>query len=171
MKPGFGLYRHMLNREHYAFVRQAGVKLALHPDDPPLKQVRRQPRLGYLPGHYQEIIGLHQSPNHVMELCLGTFAEMDGGDIYEAVEYFAGRDRIGYIHFRNVKDKVPCYKETFVDEGDIDLPRIMQILRKHDYRGMIIPDHAPQMSCEAPWHAGMAYAMGYINALRQVFDS
>lgn len=162
-------YRYFL-KEMLPVAEEAGVKLAIHPDDPPLKEVRKQPRLGYLPDHYKEIIDLHQSQNHVMELCLGTIAEMDGGDVYEAVEYFAARNKIGYIHFRNIKHKVPYYKETFVDEGDIDMPRVINILRKQNYQGILIPDHAPQMSCDAPWHAGMAYAMGYINGLKQLID-
>lgn len=147
---------------------EAGVKLAVHPDDPPLKEVRQQPRLGYHPDHYKAIIELFESPNHVMELCLGTMAEMAEGDIYEAVAYFASRSKIGYIHFRNIRDKVPYYKETFVDEGDIDLPQILKILKKHNFQGVLIPDHAPQMSCDGPWHAGMAYAMGYMKGLLQV---
>lgn len=146
---------------------KAGVKLAIHPDDPPLKEVRKQPRLGHHPGHYKEVIALFESPYHVMELCLGTIAEMAEGNIYETVEYFASRNKIGYIHFRNIKNKVPYYKETFVDEGDIDMPRIIKILKKNNFQGVLIPDHAPQMSCDAPWYAGMAYAMGYIKGLIQ----
>ncbi|MEX0904252.1 MAG: mannonate dehydratase [Balneolaceae bacterium] len=164
-----------LNRRHQYFLNEilpvaeeSGVKLAMHPDDPPLKEIRKQPRLGYHPDHYKEIMKTSQNPNHMMELCLGTIAEMEGGDIYETVEHFAARNEIGYIHFRNVRNKVPYYKETFVDEGDIDMARIVRILREHDYQGMIVPDHAPQMSCDAPWHAGMAFSMGYIKALLQI---
>ena len=57
------------------------------------------------------------------------------------------------------------YTFDFIDEGDLDMHRVMRILKKHDYRGVLIPDHTPQMTCAAPWHAGMAYAMGYIGAL------
>jgi mannonate dehydratase len=149
---------------------KAGVQLALHPDDPPLKEVRQQPRLGYHPEHYKKLIKLEESPNHVMELCIGTLGEMVEGDLYEAVEYFAENHKIGYLHCRNIRNKVPYYKETFVDEGEIDIARILRILKKHDFQGVIIPDHAPQMSCEAPWHAGMAYAMGYLKGLMQLIE-
>ena len=159
-------HRDFLN-EILPVAEESGVKLAMHPDDPPLEEIRKQPRLGYHPDHYKEIIETSESPNHVMELCLGTIAEMASGDIYDTVKHFAERNEIGYIHFRNVRNRVPYYKETFVDEGDIDMARIVQILREHNYQGMIIPDHAPQMSCEAPWHAGMAFSMGYIKALIQ----
>jgi mannonate dehydratase len=59
---------------------------------------------------------------------------------------------------------VPDYHEVFVDEGDIDMFRILRILHKNGFDGVIIPDHTPQMSCDAPWHAGMAYALGWIRA-------
>jgi mannonate dehydratase len=71
------------------------------------------------------------------------------------------------VHFRNVRGKVPHYKETFVDDGEIDMPRIVQILRRNNFQGVLIPDHAPQMACGAPWHAGMAFALGYMRALLQ----
>ena len=68
------------------------------------------------------------------------------------------------MHFRNVRGKVPTYKETFIDDGDVDMMRILTILKKNNFDGVLIPDHTPQMACAAPWHAGMAYAMGYMKA-------
>ena len=147
---------------------EANVKLALHPDDPPLQNIRKQPRLGNHPNHYKQIMDYNKSPSHVMELCLGTLGEMVYGNIYEAVDYFSSTNKIGYIHCRNIRGKVPYYIETFVDEGDIDMPRIFRILKKNNFQGVLIPDHAPQMTCDAPWHAGMAYAMGYLKALIQI---
>ena len=68
------------------------------------------------------------------------------------------------MHFRNVTGTVPRYQEVFVDEGDIDMVRILRILRDNKFDGVLIPDHTPQMQCEAPWHAGMAFAMGYMKS-------
>ena len=59
---------------------------------------------------------------------------------------------------------MPQYKETFIDDGVVDVLRVLKILKKNGYNGVIIPDHAPQMSCSAPWHAGMAYALGFLRA-------
>ena len=56
------------------------------------------------------------------------------------------------------------FLETFIDEGDVDMIRILRILRKNGYDGVLIPDHTPQMDCAAPWHAGMAHALGYLRA-------
>ena len=144
---------------------KAGVRMAAHPDDPPLPFVRNTPRLVYQPALYQKLLDILPSANNTLEYCLGSLAEMTEGNIYEATEQYARQEAIGYIHFRNVKDKVPNYKETFIDEGVIDMRRILKILKKNNYHGVLIPDHTPLMTCEAPWHAGMAYAMGYMNAL------
>ncbi len=162
-------------RRYRAFVlevlpvaEQAGVRLALHPDDPPLERVRQQPRLVWQPRYFRDQLAISDSPCHAVELCLGTVAEMTEGDVYETLDWLTAHRRVGYIHLRNVRGKVPFYKETFVDDGDLDVPRLFAILKKNRYDGIIIPDHAPQMNCAAPWHAGMAYAMGYLKALLQV---
>jgi len=57
-----------------------------------------------------------------------------------------------------------------VDDGDIDMIRVLRILKKNKFDGVLIPDHTPQMSCDAPWHAGMAFAMGYMRAALQTIE-
>ena len=149
---------------------EAGVKLALHPDDPPLPFMRGQPRLVYQPHLYQRVIDLRPSRANALEFCLGSLAEMTEGDIYEAVDQYSRQQKIGYVHFRNVTGKVPYYRETFIDDGDIDMVRVLRILKKNHYTGVLIPDHTPQMSCAAPWHAGMAFALGYMRAALQIIE-
>jgi mannonate dehydratase len=149
---------------------QAGVKLAAHPDDPPMPTMRGQPRLVYQPHLYQRLLDLKPSPANSLEFCLGSLAEMvsqSAQDIYQTIEQYSSQGKLAYVHFRNVRGKVPHYKETFVDEGDIDMLRVLRILKKNNFDGVIIPDHTPQMTCDAPWHAGMAYAMGYMRAALQ----
>lgn len=141
---------------------EAGVKLAAHPDDPPVSIVRRTPRLVYQPALYQKLLNVKPSKNNALEFCLGSIAEMTEGNVYEATSEYAGN--IAYIHFRNVKGKVPFYKEVFLDEGDIDMIQILKILKSKNFHGVLIPDHTPQMSCNDSWHAGIAYALGYMNA-------
>jgi len=146
---------------------QAGVKLAAHPDDPPAPWVRQTPRLVYQPRMYQDLIDLHPSACNGLELCVGTLAEMTEGDIYHWIDQYARQQRIVYIHLRNVQGRVPNYRETFIDDGDVDPLRVLRILNQHGFEGTIIPDHTPQMTCSAAWHAGMAHAMGYIKALME----
>ena len=99
-----------------------------------------------------------------MEFCVGTLSEMPDSDIYAVVDRYSRTGRIGYVHFRNICGKAPHYVETFIDEGDTDMIEVLRILKRNDFRGVLIPDHTPQMSCAAPWHAGMAYALGYMRA-------
>jgi len=143
---------------------EAGVILAAHPDDPPMSFVRGQPRLVHQPSHYQKLLDLHPSPSNQLEFCIGSLAEMTEGEIHEVVAGYAATQRLGYVHLRNVRGKVPDYKESFIDDGDVDVLRVLRILKDHDFQGVIIPDHAPAMTCGAPWHAGMAFALGYLRA-------
>jgi mannonate dehydratase len=149
---------------------EAGVVLAAHPDDPPLAHVRGQPRLVWQPTLYQKLIDLKPSRCNALEFCVGTIAEMKDGDVYEAVDSYSAQQRLGYVHLRNVRGKVPVYQETFIDDGDVDVLRVLEILRKNNFTGVVIPDHAPQMSCAAPWHAGMAYALGFLQAGLKVIN-
>ena len=148
-----------------------GVKLAAHPDDPPVPELRGTARLFYQAGEYERLMEASDSPANVFEFCMGTLQEMQGSDIYALLDKYSALGKIGYIHFRNVKGKVPHYREAFVDEGDIDMIRALRILKNNGYEGVLIPDHTPEMSCNAPWHAGMAFALGYMRGALQAIGS
>ena len=149
---------------------EAGVKLALHPDDPPADSLRGAARLVNEPDKYQRVLDLVPSDSNALEFCLGSLQEMRDGDVYDSIERYGRQGKIAYVHFRNVRGKVPLYNEVFVDEGDLDMIRVVQTLRNVNYDGILIPDHTPEMSCDAPWHAGMAYALGYIRAAIQAAE-
>ena len=150
---------------------QVGVELALHPDDPPMPQLRGTPRMVYRPELYQKLIDLVPSKANKLELCLGSLQEMESDrPIYDYLDQYLAQDKVSYIHFRNVKGKVPCYDEVFVDEGDIDMFRVLKQLQESSFSGVLIPDHTPMMTCGAPWHAGMAYALGYMRAAFQMME-
>ncbi|MBI5688378.1 MAG: mannonate dehydratase [Verrucomicrobia bacterium] len=150
---------------------EAGVTLAAHPDDPPLPTLRGQPRLVYQPRFYQKLLDLRPSPRNALEFCLGSLAEMTEGDIYEVVDTYSQQGKLAYVHFRNVRGKAPHYQETFIDEGDVDMLRVLRILKRNGYTGVLVPDHAPQMACSTPWHAGMAFALGYMKAALRLLDA
>jgi len=150
---------------------KASVRLAAHPDDPPMPTMRGQPRLVYQPHMYQRLLDLVPSRSNALELCVGTIAEMTEGDVHDAVDQYSRLGAIAYLHLRNVVGKVPHYRETFIDEGDVDMVRILTILHRNHFDGVIIPDHTPQMSCSAPWHAGMAHTLGFILAVKAMLES
>lgn len=145
---------------------EAGVRLAAHPDDPPLPVLRGTGRLIYEPDRYQRLLDLVPSHHNALEFCVGAISEMRGEamNVYEAIDQYSQQGKIGYIHLRNVHGKIPNYHEVFIDEGDTDMFRILGILKKNNFDGVIIPDHVPEMTCDASWHAGMAHALGWMKA-------
>ena len=146
---------------------ESGVTLALHPDDPPTDSLRQTARLVNQPHKYQRALDLVPSEANALEFCLGSLQEMTEGDVYESIQHYGAKDKIAYVHFRNVQGTVPNYQETFVDNGDTDMLRAVEALDDVDFDGVLIPDHTPEMSCDAPWHAGMSYALGYMQAALQ----
>lgn len=145
---------------------ESGVRLAAHPDDPPVPVLRGMGRMIYKPERYQRLLNLVPSHFNALEFCVGAISEMNSAemDVYQAIDLYSRQDKIAYIHLRNVRGKVPNYHEVFIDEGDTDMFRILQILHRNGYDGVIIPDHVPQMTCDSPWHAGMAHALGWMRA-------
>lgn len=146
-----------------------GVQMAAHPEDPPVPVMRGAARILVTPAAYEEMFRRHPSASNVAEFCQGTFAEM-GVDVYETIKSFASRGKIGYVHFRNVKGTVPSYYEEFIDEGDVDMAKALKAYDDSGFKGLIMPDHSPDLSCPTPQQTGMAYAIGYIRALMKVLN-
>lgn len=149
---------------------EVGVRLAAHPDDPPMPTLRGTARLVYQPHHYRRLLAIHSSPANAIEFCAGTIQEMTEGNVYDAIDEYSRAGRVAYVHLRNLKGKVPRYHEVFIDEGDMDVIKVLQILHKNKFDGVLIPDHTPQMCCAAPWHAGSAYALGYMRAAIRIIE-
>lgn len=152
-------------KELVPVAEEAGVRLAAHPDDPPLERLRGTARLVNRPEKYDRLLGLAESPANALEFCIGSLQEMPGCDIYATTRHYARKNALAYVHFRNVKGRVPRYQEAFVDDGDVDMTEIVRILRDAAFEGVLVPDHVPDLTCAAPWHAGHAYTVGYMKAL------
>lgn len=152
-------------RELVPVAETAGVRLAAHPDDPPVERLRGTARLVNTHSKYDRLLALVPSRANALEYCVGSLAEMAEGDIYETTRHFARNKAIAYVHFRNVRGKVPNYVETFVDDGDVDMAEIVRVLHEEGYDGVLVPDHVPELDCSAPWHAGHAFTVGYMKAL------
>ncbi len=152
---------------------EAGVKLAAHPEDPPVPKLRNTARILITQDRFDEMFAKFDSPSNCAEFCQGTFAET-GEDVYEIIRHFASKGKIGYVHFRNIvgnlKDKNPEYTEVFIDEGDIDMVKALKIYKEYDYKGLLMPDHTPDVSVANPTAIGMAHAVGYIRGIMQTLD-
>lgn len=150
---------------------ESKVRLAAHPDDPPLPVLRGTARLITHPDYYRRLLDIAPSYYNGIEFCQGTVAEMQGSDVYEAIRRYVSERKICYVHFRNVRGKVPNYREVFIDEGDVDMLKALKIYHECGYDGVLIPDHTPHVSCAAPWHAGIAYALGYMHAAMRMIGA
>jgi mannonate dehydratase len=150
---------------------ECGVRLAAHPEDPPVPQLRNTPRLLVQPQAFQRLLNMVPSRSNALEFCVGSVQEMIDADIYDTLETYSRQNAVAYVHLRNVRGKVPHYYEVFIDEGDVDIFRLLRILQRTGFDGVVIPDHTPQMTCAAPWHAGMAHALGYMKAALQVLST
>ena len=148
---------------------EEGVRLALHPDDPPVPMLGGVARLFYRPWgftHAYELSG--GSPAWGLDLCLGCCSEMPGGkaNVTELIEFFAPRNRIAYIHFRDVKGTVPDFTECFIGDGNFDPAEVMVLLARTGFDGFLLDDHVPKMEGDTDWnHRGRAHAIGYMQGL------
>jgi mannonate dehydratase len=152
-------------KELVPVAEKASVRLAAHPDDPPVERLRGTARLVNSHAKYERLLALAPSPANALEFCVGSLQEMVDGDVYQTTRHFARLGSIAYVHFRNVRGKVPHYVETFVDDGDVEMAEIVRVLRDEGFDGVMVPDHVPELDCPAPWHAGHAYTVGFMKAL------
>lgn len=159
---------------------QAGVRMALHPNDPPSPLSRgSQQIMGTLQG-WKRLIEIVKSPSNGITFDCGVTREM-GEDPVAVCRYFALKDRINHMHYRNVRVRKPYekYTEVFIDEGENNMFAVMKELVKHKYSRLLYPEHprAIDYDREHPGfksvypggggYAGFAYNIGYARAMMQ----
>lgn len=142
---------------------EVGLKLALHPDDPPMSELGGIARLfDSSEGFKRAMEEIAPSPNHGMEFCMGCFSEM-GEDVISAIRYFGGKGKIFYVHFRDVQGCIPKFQECFLGEGNINCVEAFKALKEVNFSGFIIDDHVPHFIDDSDWnHRGHAHATGYL---------
>lgn len=149
---------------------RAGVKLALHPDDPPMSPVRGLARIMRDVQAFDRVLAMADSPSNGITFCQGNFAAMPGVVIPEAIRHFGARGKIFFAHFRDIRGSVPAFEETFHDEGKTDMAAAMQAYHDIGFDGPMRPDHAPTMEGESndnPGYMvrGQIFAVGYMQGL------
>ena len=153
---------------------ESGVRLALHPDDPPVPTLVGVARIfGTFEAFRRATEEVCASPAFGLNFCMGTWSEMGPGVAMHALDYFAQRGRVVYLHFRDVKGHVPQFEECFLGEGNIDPLEPLRILKRAGYEGFLQDDHVPMMDGdETTWaHRGRAWSTGYILGLLHAVDS
>jgi mannonate dehydratase len=151
---------------------EANVRLALHPDDPPVPSLGGVARLFHSFENFRRAMDRHPSPMHGLDFCHGCWSEMRGGmGVIEAIRYFGEQGRLFYIHLRDVEGAAEKFTECFIDEGNCDVYAAVRTLKEVGFRGFIIDDHVPHLVNDTPWgHRGRAFATGYIKALVDVVN-
>ena len=148
---------------------EAGVRLAIHPDDPPLSPIREVSRIMIHPDSFQRVIDMVPSQYNGITFCQGCFSEM-GVDVKETIGRFAGQKKIFFAHFRNLRGSTELFTEQFHDDGQVDMYQVMKAFHDNGYQGAIRPDHVPTMEGEehkSPGYSvlGKILAIGYMRGL------
>ncbi|MDR2136396.1 MAG: mannonate dehydratase [Treponema sp.] len=144
---------------------ETGVRLALHPNDPPMPMIGGVATLINSAADYRQAFDIAGSPNLGMEFCCGCWLEGGGrfGDILEGVRTFVREGRVFITHLRNVSAPLPLFKETFLDDGYMDIYALIRAFFEAGYDGTMIFDHTPEVPGGNAVSA--AYEIGYMKAV------
>ena len=154
------------------YAEKYGVKLALHPDDPPLPRLGDVERIMISYENINRAMHVVESPNLGVTFCQACYLMM-GEDLYDVVPKLA--EKIFFIHFRNVTGTGVRFHETFHDNGDIDMADIMRLYKKCGVDVPVRVDHVPLMAGEDQGNVGYTavgrlYALGYLRGILQTLD-
>ncbi|TVQ21083.1 MAG: mannonate dehydratase [Spirochaetaceae bacterium] len=149
---------------------ESGVKLAMHPDDPPRSPIRGLGRIMRSIDAYDRLLAMRPSPANGIALCQGNFTLMTD-DLPAAIRHFGAKQAIHFVHFRDVRGNVDRFVETFHDEGKTDLVECMRAYRDVGFDGVCRPDHVPTVVGDENSHAGYSmygrlFAIGYVRGLQ-----
>ena len=144
---------------------EAGVKLALHPDDPPVPEIAGVARIMREPKAFQRAIDIVPSDYNGLKFCVGCFSEM-GSDVAADIRHFGKQNKLFFVDFRNVRGNVNDFCETFPDDGKEKMFEMMKALKESGYEGGVHPDHALRIDGDTPdsrqyW----AFAIGHMRGL------
>jgi mannonate dehydratase len=159
---------------------RAGVKMALHPHDPPVPLSRGSAQIMSTLAGWKRLIAIVDSPSNGITFDCGVTCEL-GEDPVDVCRYFGSRQRINHVHYRNVVVRKPAvdYTEVFPDEGEVDLFGVMKELVKHGYSGVIYPEHPRALDADRerpnfkPFYpgggsyVGATYNVAYARAMLQ----
>jgi mannonate dehydratase len=169
-----GLWRALENflQEIIPVAEEAGVVMAMHPDDPPLPTLLGNERILHDVAGFERLVELVPSPSNKIAFCQGTFSEM-GVDIPATIRRLG--DHIAYVHFRDVRGTAESFVESWQDNGQTDMVAAMEAYREVGFDGPVRPDHVPMMAGEEDGEPGYTmlgrlFAFGYIRGLMQATD-
>jgi mannonate dehydratase len=146
------------------------VRMALHPQDPGVPKGsgwRGVDAVLSSPDGLKRFISIKESPYHGLNFCQGTVSEQlenPAEQIFDVIRYFGTRKKIFNVHFRNIQGKFLDFRESFIDNGSVDMLKAMRVYKEVGYDGMMMPDHVPRIE-GVDQMTGFVFAFGYIRAL------
>ncbi|MHC1767959.1 MAG: mannonate dehydratase [Verrucomicrobiia bacterium] len=147
-----------------------GVRMALHPDDPPISPLRGIGRILTSAENYRRVMDIVPSSVNGITFCQANFKLM-GEDIHALAKEWCDQKKIFFVHLRDVEGTKEHFRETFHDNGPTDLARSLKIYGSCGYDLPLRPDHAPMMEGDTPGQTGgygvtgKVLAFGYMMGL------
>jgi mannonate dehydratase len=135
------------------------MKMALHPDDPPINPLRGVARIISSKRNYERVMAMAPSPYNGITYCQANFVLMKE-DVYGLAKEWCEKKKIFFVHYRDVQGDTKHFHETFHDNGPTDMIRMLEIYSKAGFVGPIRPDHAPALAGEAQNGRASGYTIG-----------
>lgn len=153
---------------------QAGVRMGMHPDDPPLPSLRGIARILCQPENFERAMALAPSPSNGVTFCQANFKLM-GCDVEHWARRFGSQGKIFFVHFRDVRGTADQFEETFHDDGPTDMPAMLRLYHELGFQGPLRVDHVPTMAGETndqPGYEslGRLFALGYTKGIMHALN-
>ena len=168
--------------ENYAYflsrvmpeAERAGVRMALHPDDPPVPVLQGIGRIFINAEAMRKALSLSDSPSHGLTFCQGTYVTM-GEDVKSLIHEFGSKRKIFYVHIRDVEGTSSNFRETFHDNGPTNMVEMYSAYRDVDFEGPIRSDHVPTMAGELNSQHGYEmkgnlFGIGYMKGIMDALN-
>lgn len=151
---------------------ECNVKLALHPDDPPIKHLNGYARFMCGLDDYKRAYKITDSPMWGANLCLGTLSELHGTEtVMENIRFLGERKKLFSVHFRDVQGTLPHFQECFLGQGNFNPAQVLRELIKYDFDGPILEDHVGKMDYDSTYgHRARAHEIGYIKGMLEMLE-
>ncbi len=166
-------YEYFINQV-MPIAEKAGVKMALHPDDPPVEKLQGISRVLINAEAIRKALSFSDSSSHGLTFCQGTYVTM-GENIPALIEEFGSKNKIFFVHLRDVQGTPDNFRETFHDNGPTNMPKTLELYKKVGFTGPLRSDHVPTMAGEDNTHAGYAmsgnlFGIGYIRGMMDALE-
>ena len=149
-------------------VEGSKTRVAMHGNDPPLYEYLGNPQILCRFADFDRLFAEVPSSHSGITFCVGTRYE-SGEDVIEGIRHFGRQGKLFHVHFRNVRGTLPAqrgYAEVFVDDGDLEMAKVVRTLNEVGYDRVIDYDHSITITGDGPLPKQyIGFAVGYMRGL------